>query len=683
MFLKCILENKIYKNFSSKLSLSICCGLIFLVSIFVRSLADIGPDSSVYMDVGKKLALGKDYFDDIFEINFPILMWLYALQYKMAIATGISPILMSEIFVNFGALMAIFIASKNLKRSEIYEDKIAFNLLIICFFLGFFVRPYSLHIFEFGTKSSYFLILFYPYLSLILIDKKSLSKKDLIIKGILMGLIVCLKPHYLFFVATIEIYFAIKHRSFRYLFEIDKLILCLIGILYLVLIHKIHPNFFEYVVPMWSNYFKTYNNLNRFLNNFYSNSAFVIFPYLVACLVYARYKMQEIDKIFITIFGASALVILIENIFTIDQFSLFCAINLILIARIFLIIFRNNFLNFSENLFFLGFFLIVPLSQSEFIRMAIFGFSGVINLWWIMLIYSFVILFKKLDFQSRKEIFSKKNIIIFSIIYLICFFLMVKAFSGSNFWLSNFTALFFFFVFYFICEKYFFIKISKKFTQLSVFIIMASLFLFVHDYLDNIRDLTSEVGFKNKFRKIYDFKAYYYKTHAPKPSDNEINFYNLHQLAHPVVSYFNKDMPQKISIYGINALNSHQRILFSIKDSQSNFVYDYIVRDIKKMLDDKNTKLIFVDNNSVNEVIEKKCIIGYVEYLFFDKEIKKTFLKNFKFENRLIITKNYEINDDIFSWFFDNFDKSEYSEYKLNGSFKKISSNIEVYVRKN
>ena len=74
MFLKYILENKIYKNFSSKLSLSIWCGLIFLVSIYIRSLADIGPDSSVYMDVGKKLALGKDYFHDIFEINFPILM---------------------------------------------------------------------------------------------------------------------------------------------------------------------------------------------------------------------------------------------------------------------------------------------------------------------------------------------------------------------------------------------------------------------------------------------------------------------------------------------------------------------------------------------------------------------------------------------------------------------------------
>ena len=167
----------------------------------------------------------------------------------------------AEIFVNCCALISIFFASKNLKRTKIYEDKIQFNLTIICFFFSFFLRPYGLHLAEFGTKSSYFLILFYPYLALILIDKKELLKKDLIIRGVLMGLIVCLKPHYLIFIALIEIYFGIKYRSIRYFFEIDKLILALILSIYFILIQKIHPNFFEYVVPMWSSYFQTYKIL--------------------------------------------------------------------------------------------------------------------------------------------------------------------------------------------------------------------------------------------------------------------------------------------------------------------------------------------------------------------------------------------------------------------------------------
>ena len=682
-----MLENKLSKNiinnFSAKFSLWNICGLIFLLSIYLRSLSDIGPDTGVYMDVGKKLALGKDYFSDIFEINFPFLMWLYAFQYKLSITINVSPILMSEIFVNCGGLLSIIYASKNLKRTKIYENKTEFNLTIICFFLSFFLRPYGLHLSEFGTKSSYFLMFFYSYLSLILIDKNALSKNDLIVKGVLMGLILTLKPHYLIFIALIEIYLAIKVRSFYYFFEIDKLIFALISVLYFVLIQKIHPNFFEYIVPMWSNYFGIYKNFDRVLTNFYSNMAFVILPYFGAFLVFARHKMNEIDKTFSIIFCASSLVILLESIFTIDQFSMYCAINLIFMTRVLLIIFRNNFLNFSENLFFLGFFAIIPLSQHEFIRTTIFGFSGVINLWWAMMIYSFVILFKKLDKSSRKKIFSCKNILVFSLIYLTSFYLMIKAFDNSNFWLSNFTALTLFFTYYFICEKYFFIKISEKFTQFSIFIIMASLFLYIHDYSDNFKDLLSEAGFRNKFRKIYDFKAYYYKTKAPNQNDNEINFYNFHQLAHPIADYFNKDMPQKISIYGISSTNSSRRMLFPIRKPQVNFVYDYIVTDIKKMLKDNNTKLIFIDSNKPSEEDAKKCNIGYIEYLFFDKEIKDYFTENFKFENRSIIVDEYEIKDDLFSWFYDNQSDAESAKYQLKGSFKRISSDIEVYVRKN
>jgi hypothetical protein len=406
-------------------------------------------------------------------------------------------------------------------------------------------------------------------------------------------------------------------------------------------------------------------------------------PYLGAFLIFCRYKMQEIDKNFAVVFLASALVVVVENIFTIDQFSLFCAINLIFMARILLIIYRNNFLNFSENLFFLGFFLIIPLSQQNSIRMIVFGFSGVFNLWWVMLIYSFIMLYKKLDLESRRKIFTVKKITVFLIIYFVSFSLMVKAFSGLNYWLSNFVALVFFITFYFVCEKYFFSKIGKKLTQFAVFMIMASLFLYIHDYSDNFRNMLSESGYRNKFRKIYDFKVYYYKTKAPNPSDNELNFYSLHQLSHPIVNYFNKDMPQKISIFGINSISSYQRMLFSIRDPEVNFVYDYIIRDAKKMFKDNQTKLIFVDNYKINEDTLTKCVVGYIEYLFFDKEIKNYFLKNYKFENRLIIVEKKEIKDDIYSWFSKDENFDENSKYQLKGSVRKILSDIEVYVRKN
>lgn len=684
-FSKFSLENKINKALVNDNFFKSLCALIFAISILIRSIADIGPDSSVYLDVGKKIAEGKSYFKDIFEINFPILMWLYALEFKLSKLVNISPIIIAELIVNIGALTSIYFSSKILKKNLLVVpsiiDKNIYKIIILSFYLSFFLRPYSLHLFEFGTKTSYFLILFFPYFSYCLLNQNTLTTKHLVFKGFLMALIASLKPHYIFFILIVEFYLALKYRRIILLIAIDKLIAIALYFLYIILIIKKAPLFLDFVVPMWSSYFKTYANLDKLLTNIYSNMAFVIFPYLAVFLVFSRIKMQEIDRIFLAIFIASATVILLENIFTIDQFSLFCALNLAFMLRILQIIIRNNFLNFSDNLFFLGFFLIIPFSQIEFIRISIFGYSGVFNLWWLMIIYNFIFLYKKIDISERQKIFTPKKITLFIIIYLLCFALTVYGFRGSNYWLSNFIGLVSFFVFYFITEKYFLYKVYTQLTRFSIFIVMASLFLYFHDYGDSMRNLYSDEGFRNKFRKIYDFKAYYYKKFAPQTNHHEIDFFSLHQLPHPLVSYFKKDMPQKMSIFSMNANNSRKAMLFNNKDAGSSLVYGYMIDDVKKMLTDKNTKLIFVDYFKINENESSKCIVGYLEYLFLDKEIRKLFLQNYRFENRLILTKNYQISDDFLTKLFDN--SVDNNKYKIMGNFQKIITDIEVYVRKN
>jgi hypothetical protein len=74
--------------------------------------------------------------------------------------------------------------------------------------------------------------------------------------------------------------------------------------------------------------------------------------------------------------------------------------------------------------------------------------------------------------------------------------------------------------------------------------------------------------------------------------------------------------------------------------------------------------------------------LGY-EKMLSHKEIKDYFVENYKFENRSIVVDKYEIKDDFFSWFYDNQNDGESAKYQLKGSFNKISSDIEVYVRKN
>jgi hypothetical protein len=120
--------------------LYISCSLIFLLSIFLRSLIDIGSDTGVYINVGKRIAEGGRYYYDFFESNFPLSFYFYALEYQIAQLLHINQIIFSEITINSLALLSIFWSSKILKNSTIYENKAHYNLIVIGCFLGFFLR---------------------------------------------------------------------------------------------------------------------------------------------------------------------------------------------------------------------------------------------------------------------------------------------------------------------------------------------------------------------------------------------------------------------------------------------------------------------------------------------------------------------------------------------------------------
>ena len=145
------------------------------------------------------MAQGGRYYYDFFESNFPLSFYFYALQYKISVLLGISPIIMSEIVINSLALLSILWSAQILKRSTISDNSAHFNLIIISFFLSFFLRANAIQLGEFGTKTSLLLICLYPYISFSFERKVAFEKSELIGRGILMGLMPCIKPHYLVF----------------------------------------------------------------------------------------------------------------------------------------------------------------------------------------------------------------------------------------------------------------------------------------------------------------------------------------------------------------------------------------------------------------------------------------------------------------------------------------------------
>jgi hypothetical protein len=672
---------KLLKFFHLRNCFYYICGLIILFSLYLRSIFDIGPDTAIFLDVGKKLATQKRYFYDIFEINFPINMWFYAVQYKIADFFKIHPIILAELVVNLLGFFSIVFLAKNLKKQLFKKDENLFYLLVIFNFLGFFIRPFGLKLFEFGTKTSFFLILFYPYFCFLFRDNYHFSKLENIAKGLIMALIFALKPHYVFFILIVEIYHLIYHKLYRNIFALDKLIAIMFSLIYLLAILHFVPEFFNDIVPMWSEYFNIYSNKLDFLENFYSNLSFMILPYIFVFMVYSRIKMAEIDHLFLAFFLATSFLVLIENSFTVDQFAIFCSVNMGLFARILNLIFSNNFLKFKENLFFLGFFIIIPLTENDLVRLIVFGYSGIFNVWWLMIWYFLYDCYKNFDLDQKRKLFCKKNIKFWVFTYVIL--LSATLFANKfNYWLSNLISLLSMFVMFFILEKYYYQKISAKFCAFTTFFVMASIFMFVGNFTDSFREIFDKNGNIKLHQKIYDKKFYYHQKYFTNPEDQEMNFYNVHHLSQPFLSYLQKDQLTKLSAYNINSQTAYKRFMMTVIKPSENFAFDYILRDLISNLKNKNTKLIFIDQLRINSQKQSFCGIGYLEYLFFDKNIKQYFLKNYRFENRLIFVKEYQKKDDFFSNIFYKMDQKN-EKFLLKEKFQKITSDIEVYVRKN
>ena len=233
------MQEKIIKIIGSDLFLLSSCAAIFLLSIFLRSTIDIGADTGIYISLGKKIFDGGKYYYDFFESNFPISFYLYALEYQLSSLLYISPIILSEIVINLLALLSIFWSAKILKNTTIYENKVHYNSLIIAYCLTFFLRHPALNIGEFGTKTSLLLIGLYPYISYSFTRRAEFAMRDMICRGCLMGFIPMIKPHYLVFIIFIEFYKFFQTKSLKFLAELDKLIACVIGVIYLFLMQMI------------------------------------------------------------------------------------------------------------------------------------------------------------------------------------------------------------------------------------------------------------------------------------------------------------------------------------------------------------------------------------------------------------------------------------------------------------
>ena len=625
-FLKFIKMNKI---FSSQKFLLLACSLIFLLSIFLRSTVDIGADTAFYLDLGKRISEGKKYYYDFFESNFPLSFYFYALQYRLSVLSGINQIIMSEIFVNILAILAIFSAAKILRRSSIYQERRDhYNIIIISLCLGFFLRIGALSAGEFGTKTTFLLLLLYPYLAYSFLEKERLVQQDLIWRGILMGLIPCLKPHYAILIIVIELYRFWQNRSFSFFLELDKLVALMVMAIYLNFMIQYTPEYFEFMVPMWSQFYTPYADGKNFFNNLSKNLNNKTLLLIFIAPIFLRLQFSKIDKILSLIFLGAVLLLALENIGTIDQEVVFYAIATIALFKFSYDLFLSKYFSFQENKFIILTLVFIPaFDTSNFFT----SFFSLVNIWFIIIPLIFI-------FSKKQHNIFIANLPLYSILTIISLLTLMQ--SDRN--LSSMVSLISFFIFFFLYEKSY-TKLHNKFSTILVVVVLSVNSYFVYLYISTIRNTVNGKNYFSSPSKLTDDMAYSVRLYASGAQDSYLVVSNWIAHQFPLMQYLEKTNYFKYAIaiiYDRGGLET--KTMFAVNKPDRAFVFGYLLDDFKKQLQNPNIKIVFVNQGEEALKSDDKCNIRLLEYYFQDPHLRKIFLKNFHFKNH--ITKYEEVD---------------------------------------
>jgi hypothetical protein len=650
----------------SKYFLLYSCGLILLFSIFINSLTDIGTDTGIYLDIGEKIAKGGKYYDQIFESNLPYNFYIYALQYRISQFTGINVIILAEIFIYLLFFVSFFGSLRILKKTTISDNKIFLNLFLVVFAFGFFLRVPSIYLNEMGTKTTFFMLLFFPYLVYSLELKQELTRKDLVFRGILMGLIPCFKPQYLIMVIGIELFKFFENKSLKFIFRFDHLIMGLVGLLMLDWMIFFEKEYFQFMVPMWKKTYLPYSDLKilferTFYLHFHSFNVVGIFIIYLSRAKNITYNLKLITAILIFMI----IMINTEALMSADQVA-----NLYLVIFFFclFVLFDRSFIkliNVSNNKFITLSLILITIFDHESVQIVIFGKFSVI--WFFTIITPLALIY----FYKRKQL-NLKDFLIFSVLYLFYILINYILIKINSDYLVISQIIFFILVCFFYEKKINF-KRSNFFSTPSILFILSAIIMIIVNSLDPIFLVFKE---DNDFASPFNYsdKIYYYvKKYAPNKND-QIMFFSQNSIKYPLYNYLEKNSKIKSSTNFLNSnihikKNDQSKSLIPVNnDYEIHFINQYFYQQNIDSFKDESYKLLIIDNDNF-------CINSPTHTLLLNRVFKKLLLDNFEYVDTIYVLKNTRDNDQI-------------KEIKINNNSKKIINKkmiinqIEIYARK-
>ena len=392
-------------NFIDKLLSSKSCALfgslvIILISLYIRSSVDIGVDSGISLEIAQKILEGKKLNHDFIEYNFPLTFILLFPPILIANFFKITPIIIADYYINLIGIGVIFWCYKILKNSQQIPQKIIFNLLIIALSCGFFLRVNTLIFNEYLTKTTFLLAVIYPYFCYQIVGIEKLNNTQKTLVGILMAIVVGLKPTNIFLIVGFEIYRFWKTKKITTFFVLHNYIfaifLSLYGLVLWVFFHNFLENF-TYFLKNYNVYRYNYFNLKFFNKYLHFRVEFAM--YFVLIYIYSLHlqKSEYLKKILIL--SISALVLIFSESFYLDQRAVFYALFIFVVLIGFYEFTRQYQISITKNWFILISLAIFLFLTDEFFEIICISSTSIFSL----VILMFLLVYKNYIFKKYSQ----------------------------------------------------------------------------------------------------------------------------------------------------------------------------------------------------------------------------------------------------------------------------------------
>lgn len=268
---------------------------IYLLAWILQANILLNWDVSWLMHAAKRLLAGGSYAKDFFEINPPMILYLYIPPILLAKYAGINIIHALRIYIFLISIGSLMICYGLIKSIFIPNRLRSAKFFLLMLALVFLILP----IYEFGQREQLLLMLSIPYFLLATnrLLGHAIKSSSAIAIGLFSGLGFALKPYFLLPLAMVELYYCLYNRNPFAWMRAELIAIFVLLVAYLISIFIFFPDYLYLVIPRVSHFYHDGVSLPINLVLSYRPAIFCLFAILYYFITFKNHSFDLLCSI--------------------------------------------------------------------------------------------------------------------------------------------------------------------------------------------------------------------------------------------------------------------------------------------------------------------------------------------------------------------------------------------------